>query len=335
MPELRRDPTTDKWVIIATERGARPNDFKQEEEVLVGSDKCPFCEGNEDKTPPEIISARKEGTLPNTPGWKVRVIPNKFPALKIEGEEDRYGDGVYDAMNGIGAHEIIIEAPNHNDSLETLPIEHIGKVIWIFKERLLDLRKDSRLRYILVFKNKGKRAGASLEHSHSQLIATPVLPDLVKNELSVALRYYNFKERCVYCDIIAQERHENKRLILENDLFIAITPFASIVPFEVMILPKEHCSDFAQIKLSSVNSLAEILQNTLRLINKVVPNVAYNFYIHTSPLDNLTLSEYHWHIEVLPRLTRTAGFEWGSGLYINPMPPEQAAIFLNEAKESK
>ncbi|MGB9695287.1 MAG: galactose-1-phosphate uridylyltransferase [Caldisericaceae bacterium] len=335
MPELRRDPTTDKWVIIATERAARPNDFKQEEEPAAGSANCPFCEGNEAKTPPEITSVRKDGSLPNGPGWEVRVIPNKFPALKIEGEENRHGNGVYDEMNGIGAHEIIIESPNHSDSLETLPIEHIGKIIWIFKERLLDLRKDSRLRYILVFKNKGKRAGASLEHSHSQLIATPVLPDLVKNELNVASRYYGFKERCVYCDIIDQEKYEDKRVILENDLFIAITPFASIVPFEVMILPKEHCSDFGQIKLSSVNSLAEILQNSLRLINKVVPNVAYNFYIHTSPLDDLMLPHYHWHIEILPRLTHTAGFEWGSGLYINPMPPEQAAAFLKEAKEVK
>jgi UDPglucose--hexose-1-phosphate uridylyltransferase len=332
MPELRRNPTTDKWVIIATERAARPSDFKQDEELLVGADKCPFCEGREDQTPPEITSVRKEGTLPNTPGWEIRVIPNKFPALKIDGEANRHGNGVYDEMNGIGAHEIILESNLHTESIETLPIEHIGKILWIFKGRLLDLRKDSRLRYILIFKNKGERAGASLEHPHSQLIATPVLPDLVKNELRVAARYFEFKERCVYCDIITQEKEENKRVVFENNSFIAITPFASIAPFEVMILPKEHCSDFAQIKLSLVNDLAEILQNTLRLINKVVPNIAYNFYIHTSPLDHLSIPHYHWHIEILPRLTETAGFEWGSGLSINPLPPEQAAGFLKEAK---
>ncbi len=333
MPELRRDPTTDKWVIIATERAARPSDFKQEEEMLGAPDKCPFCEGNENKTPPEITSIRKEGTLPNSPGWEIRVIPNKFPALTIEGEANRHGKGVYDEMNGIGAHEIIIESPLHNASLETLPLEHVQKILWTFKERLLDLRKDPRLKYILIFKNKGRRAGASLEHTHSQLIATPILPDLVKNELNIASRYYEFKDRCLYCDIISQEKEENKRVILDNEKFIAITPFASIVPFEVMVLPKTHLSDYSQIKLSELNDLAEIIQGTLKLLNKVVPNVSYNFYIHTSSLDDLSVPFYHWHIEILPRLTHTAGFEWGSGLYINPLPPETAAIFLSEAKK--
>ncbi|MGC9099825.1 MAG: galactose-1-phosphate uridylyltransferase [Caldisericum sp.] len=335
MPELRRDPTTGKWVIIATERALRPTDFKSEEEALKGPENCPFCEGHESMTPPEITSIRKEGTNPNEPGWFVRVVPNKFPALKVEGELNRHGEGIYDVMNGIGAHEVIIESGDHFKSLDTLPLDRVEKVIWMFRERMLDLRKDVRLKYILVFKNKGRRAGASLEHPHSQLIATPVLPDVVKLELDMALRYYQYKERCIYCDIVEQELNEKERLIDENEKFISIVPFASAVPFEIMILPKEHISDFGQIKANEITKLAEILQNSLKMLEKAVPNVPYNFYIHTSPLDNLNISYYHFHIHIVPRLTQLAGFEWGSGFYINPMIPEQAAQFLRNTKEEK
>jgi UDPglucose--hexose-1-phosphate uridylyltransferase len=335
MPELRRDPTTGKWVIIATERALRPTDFKSEEEVLKGPENCPFCEGHESMTPPEITSIRKEGTNPNEPGWTVRVIPNKFPALKVEGELNRHGRGIYDVMNGVGAHEVIVESPDHFKSLESLPLENVEKVIWMFRERMLDLRKDVRLKYILVFKNKGKRAGASLEHPHCQLIATPVLPDVVKLELDMSLRYYQYKERCIYCDIVEQELEDKERVIDENEKFVSFVPFAAAVPFEIMILPKEHISDFGQIKALEISKLAEILQNSLKMLEKAVPNVPYNFYIHTAPLDNLNISYYHFHIHIVPRLTQLAGFEWGSGFYINPMIPEQAAQFLRNAKEEK
>jgi UDPglucose--hexose-1-phosphate uridylyltransferase len=332
MPELRRDPAKGKWVIIAVERSSRPSDFKLEVEEPAGPEKCPFDGGKEDQTPPEITAIRPEGSNPNTPGWTVRVVPNKFPALKIEGEIENRGNGVYDAMNGVGAHEIIIETPDHFAAFETLKLDHVSKIIWMFRERYLDLRKNPRLKYILIFKNKGRRAGASLEHSHSQLIATPIMPDLVKIELEAALTYYRYRGRCVYCDIISQEINEGKRLIFENNDFIAITPYASIVPFEIQIMPKQHSSDFGDIRLAEMNSLAEALQSSLKMLAKAVPHVSYNFYLHTSPLENLTIPHYHWHIEIVPRLTHIAGFEWGSGLYINPVPPENAAKFLLEAK---
>jgi UDPglucose--hexose-1-phosphate uridylyltransferase len=333
MPELRRDPAKGKWVIIAVERSARPSDFKLEIEEPAGPEKCPFDEGKEDNTPPEITAIRPEGSPPNSKGWIVRVIPNKFPALKIEGEIESRGDGVYDLMNGVGAHEVIVESPDHFADFETLTLGHASKIIWMFRERYLDLRKDPRLKYILIFKNKGRRGGASLEHSHSQLIATPMVPDLVKIELEASETYYQYRGRCVYCDIISQEIHEGKRLIFENDNFVAITPFASVVPFEMQIMPKEHSSDFGEMRLSEMNLLAETLQSALKMLIKAVPNVSYNYYLHTSPLDNLSLPNYHWHIEIVPRLTHLAGFEWGSGLYINPVPPENAAKFLLEAKE--
>ena len=334
MPELRRDPTTGKWVIIATERASRPTDFKSEEDVLKGPETCPFCEGHESQTPPEIMAIRENGSAPNSPGWEVRVIPNKFPALKVEGEVNKHGRGIYDMMNGIGAHEVILESKDHFASFDSLPIEQVEKIIWVFKERMLDLRKDTRLKYILIFKNKGKRAGASLEHPHCQLIATPVLPDVIKLELDQALKYYQYKERCIYCDIVSQELEDKVRIIDENEKFIAFTPFASVAPFEIIILPKEHISDFAQIKTADITKLSAILQNSLKMLNKVITNVPYNFYIHTSPLDNLSISYYHFHIHIVPRLTQLAGFEWGSGFYINPTIPEQAAEFLRNAKES-
>jgi len=334
MPELRRDPTTGRWVIIATERASRPSDFtKLEVEVQVNTENCPFCEGKEDKTPPEITALRKEGTFPNTPGWEVRVVPNKFPALKIEGEIERKGVGVYDLMNGVGAHEVIIESPDHFKSFESLPLHQIEKVIWVFRDRFLDLRKDPRLKYILIFKNRGKKAGASLEHPHCQLIATPVLPDVVKQELEMSLRYYQYRERCVYCDIIFQEKEEKIRIVAENDEFIAFTPFASNVPFEINIMPKEHSSDFSQIKTHEVKNLSEILQETFSMSERTIPKIPYNFYIHTAPLDNLSISYYHWHIHFVPRLTEVAGFEWGSGFYINTMPPEKAKEYLVSEKE--
>lgn len=333
MPDLRKDPTIGKWVIIATERSSRPSDFKEEPEELTKMDTCPFCEGREDKTPPEILAIRPPGLPPNSKGWQVRVVPNKFPALTIEGELGRRGIGVYDFMNGIGAHEVIVETPDHSEAIENIPVERLENILWVYKERYLDLRKDPRLKYILIFKNKGKKAGASLEHTHSQLIATPVVPDIVKNELETGLRYYQYKERCLYCDIILQELEENKRVVFENVDFMAFVPFAAAVPFEIQILPKEHSSDFAEMKLSEIKSLSETLKISLKMLTKAVPNVSYNFYIHTSSLDNLAVPYYHWHIEIVPRLTQLAGFEWGSGLYINPVPPESAAEFLINAKK--
>ncbi|HVA89114.1 MAG TPA: DUF4931 domain-containing protein, partial [Chloroflexota bacterium] len=201
MPELRKDPITGRWVIISSDRGKRPTDYGRAPVTTSDKGFCPFCYGNEGKTPPEILAYRPEGG-PNTPGWTVRVVPNKFPALGIEGELARQGEGVYDRMNGIGAHEVIIETPDHHLSLAALPTKNIEDVLWAFRDRMLDLKKDPRFRYILVFKNHGEQAGASLEHSHSQLIALPIVPRSILEQANGAKQYFDYKERCIYCDII-------------------------------------------------------------------------------------------------------------------------------------
>jgi UDPglucose--hexose-1-phosphate uridylyltransferase len=329
MPELRRDPISGRWVIISVERGKRPSDFGMRISQKKGGF-CAFCAGNEHTTPPEIMAFRPDKNKPNTPGWTLRVVSNKFPALNIEGNLDRVGDGMFDKMNGVGAHEVIIESPDHNHTLSTMPLKSVEDTFWAFHQRIKDLKKDSRVKYVLVFKNEGDDAGASLEHTHSQLIALPIIPNLVQEEIDLAKQYYDYKERCLYCDIIRQESASGTRVVTENENFIVLSPFAPRSPFETLILPKAHESSFSPD--SSFELLAQILQNTLKQIDKVLELPPYNLMIHTSPFNIESNDYYHWHIELIPKLTKIAGFEWGSGFYINPTPPEEAAQFMREAE---
>lgn len=331
MPELRKDPVLGRWIIISQERRKRPTDFAIEiPKVTAGF--CPLCPGNENTTPSEVLAYRlghQQGK--NGPGWQVRVVPNKYPALIIEGELGKVGEGLYDRMNGIGAHEVIIESPNHDESFTHLHPDHMIYVLRAYRERIADLERDPRFRYVIVFKNQGKAAGASLEHSHSQLIALPILPRMIVSELEGALSYYRYKERCVFCDIIRQEIHQQVRLVCENDRFITITPFAPRTPFEMWILPKVHSSAYCKQDDDELAALADIFAETLQRLNACIPNVPYNFVLHTEPLRAGGLEHYHWHFEIVPKLTSIAGFEWGSGFYINPMPPEEAAQYLRES----
>ncbi|HDH53147.1 MAG TPA: galactose-1-phosphate uridylyltransferase [Nitrospirae bacterium] len=329
MPELRKDPISGRWVIISVERGKRPSDFGMRVSPKKGGF-CAFCEGNERTTPPEILAFRPDNGKPNTPGWTLRVVSNKFPALNVEGQLNRSGDGIFDKMNGVGAHEVIIECPDHNLTLSTMSLKSVEDVLWAFHQRITDLKKDSRFRYVLVFKNEGDEAGSSLEHTHSQLIALPIVPHLVEEELFQAKQYYEYKERCIFCDIIHQETADKKRVISENDDFIALAPFAPRSPFETMILPKRHESSY--LPDGNFSLLAQILQQTLKQIDKILDLPPYNMMIHTSPFKNQENEYYHWHMEIIPKLTKIAGFEWGSGFYINPTPPEEAAKFLREAE---
>jgi UDPglucose--hexose-1-phosphate uridylyltransferase len=331
MPELRKDPIHGRWVIISTERGRRPSDFVTEERKSIGGF-CPLCEGNEDKTPPEIIAFRDNGTPPNTPGWTLRVVSNKFPALRIEGELNREGDGIYDKMNGLGAHEVVIETPRHLETLTTLPVKAVEDVLWAYRDRMIDLRRDQRLRYVLVFKNHGVAAGASLEHSHSQIIALPIVPTRVREEIEGAQNYFRYKDRCVFCDIIRQELQQKHRVIIENQAFVSIAPFASRFPFETWILPKTHYPSFENMESPLYGQAAQILSETLHRLHRVLNDPPYNYIVHTSSFSELDNDHYHWHFEIMPKLTKVAGFEWGTGFYINPTPPEDAAQYLREAK---
>lgn len=329
MPELRKDPIIGRWVIISTERGKRPSDFGVSEKK-VGNKLCPFCPGNESATPPEIIAFRPDKSKANSPGWTLRVISNKFPALKIEGDLNRRGHGIFDMMNGIGAHEVIIETPDHFLDFPELDKKAAEDVIWAYRMRIIDLKKDPRFRYIMIFKNFGEAAGASLEHAHSQLIATPIVPKRVLEELEGAQKYYQFKERCIFCDIVRQEINDGSRVVSSNRNFIALEPFAPRLPFETWILPIKHYSALEDIREEAIPDLAAMLKETLARLAIALNNAPYNFILHTRPVENNGVKEYHWHIEIMPKLTKVAGFEWGTGFYINPTTPEDAAKYLRE-----
>ncbi len=327
MPELRREPVSGRWVIVATERAARPTDFETNPQIIK-SGFCPFCEGNEDKTPPEILAYRDSGTMPNSDGWRVRVVPNKFPALQAEGEYLKSEEGIYDMMNGIGAHEVIIESPRHIQSLTSLDNGNVEEVLLCYRERLVDLKSDKRFVYGLLFKNVGFSAGASLEHTHSQLIVTPIVPPLVANEIANAKTFYQHSKRCLFCNMIQQEIETDKRVVISTDNFVAFAPFASRFPFEIWILPKKHESNFENLQGFEAEELAHILKSVLAKLEATLDFPPYNYIIHNAPF-NVTESEYfHWHIEIIPRLTNIAGFEWGTGFYINPTSPEEAAEML-------
>jgi UDPglucose--hexose-1-phosphate uridylyltransferase len=331
MPDLRKDPIVGRWVIIATDRAKRDYEFAREPEPAQPAFD-PFLEGNEDKTPPEILAYREPHTAPNKPGWRVRVVPNKFPALQVEGVLNKRGDGIYDLMNGVGAHEVIIECPHFETSLSRLKLENIREVLWVYRDRLVDLKKDPRLVHGLIFKNKGASAGASIDHTHSQLIVTPVVPVSVWEEMQGSLEFFNYRGRCIYCDMIQQELATGSRIVLDTPSFVVFCPFASRFPFETWVLPKQHSSHFENIPRQGVEEMGMVLKSILGKLETALDDPPYNYILHTAPFDTQEVPHYHWHLEIIPRLTRIAGFEWGSGFYINPVLPEQAGAFLRETE---
>jgi UDPglucose--hexose-1-phosphate uridylyltransferase len=235
-------------------------------------------------------------------------------------------------MNGIGAHEVVIETSQHQTTLAQLPQKAIEDVLWAYRDRMLDLKNDKRFRYVLIFKNHGEAAGASVEHPHSQLIALPIVPRRVREEVDNCWHYYDEKERCIFCDIIRQERDTGERVIGENDHFITLAPYAPRFPFEMWLLPKVHSSAYENNQSTMYSALANMLKDTLMRMDAVLDRPPFNFMIHTSPIGEEINDHYHWHIEIIPKLTKVAGFEWGTGFYINPTPPEESARFLREAQ---
>jgi len=333
MPDLRKDPIVNRWVVVNVEEPFLPKDFGVAPFVWKGEKDCAFCSGNEHLTPPEIEATSETWRAPNTPGWKVRVVPNKFPALKIEGDLDKHAIGMYDVSNGIGAHEVIVDSPYHYKGIPELTNLEVEYMLKAYRFRTLDLRKDRRFKYLLIFKNVGAEAGASLEHGHSQLIALPMVPKNVLDEVKGARHFYEYRERCIFCDMIAYEQENGKeRIVAENDSFISFCPLSSRFSFEVWVIPKEHSRDFGEIDDSRIKDLAVILKDSLSRLKKVLGEHPYNYIIHTSPVNTDAHASYHWHIEIMPKLSRVAGFEWGSGFYVVATPPEVAAKYLREAK---
>ncbi len=339
MPELRRGPITDKWVIIAPERAKRPSDYRvpQEKGKEENPRTCPFCPGNEGMTPPELYRVED-----GRGGWLVRVVPNKYPALRDYPELGREAvGGFFDRMNGVGAHEVVIEGPYHDRDLADLPLEHVRLVVDTYVLRLKELMKNPWHRYVLLFKNHGPQAGASLSHPHSQIIATPVTPADVRDKLQAARDYYERKERCIFCDMLLQELGDGRRIVEEVDGYVVWAPFDSRFPFEVHIYPRYHAHDFTQMDEGQRSGFARALKRTLRRLKTLLGDPPFNFVLQNAPNPVprpgkpdywATLQyDYHWHLEIIPRLTQVAGFEWGTGFYINPMPPEDAARYLREA----
>jgi len=321
-----------RWVIVAAERAPRPNDFALTRGERKGGF-CPFCEGNEDRTPPEVASIRRPGTAPNTPGWQVRVVPNKYPALEPKGEVKAEGRGIHHKVTGVGVHEVIVEHPSHVTSPAEMSDDDFAKVVEVYGDRMRALASDGRLIYVLIFKNVGEAAGASLEHSHSQLIAVPVMPRRVHEEMQRSEAHYYRHHRCLLCDVIRQEMEERERVVLESDAFIVISPYAARFPFEMWVMPKYHAGWFHGTSPERVPELARLLREAIVRLEKCMGRPPFNYAIHTAPVTGQGRDYYHWHIELIPRVTRVAGFEWGTGFYINPMPPETAARYLREASD--
>lgn len=325
MPELRKDPITGTWVIISEERRKRPKYYQ----IVVDKDvstpeHCPFCPGNEAMTPPETFALRPNHSAANSPGWELRAVPNKFPALRVEGELRKSGEGFYDKISGIGAHEVLIETPRHGHSWFDGDETVMRNTLLAARARVLDLKKDTRFKYIMVFKNFGPTAGASLSHSHSQLIALPVVPLRVQEEIEGARAHFERKERCIFCDIIQYESQTDRRLLAENEHFIVLAPYAPRFSFELAVCPKRHEPAFESTPDGELASLASILNDTLGRVGRLLNRPDYNLIIHNAPCRNSVGDFFHWHIEFMPVLARAAGFEWGTGFHINPISPEES-----------
>lgn len=335
MSFLRYDVTTHDWVIFAPERARRPNDFKKEKPAVAppGEEShCPFCPGNEHLTGPEIYAVR-DNTPPNKPGWQVRVVPNKFPALCIEEDPRRLEDGPFHRhMGGCGAHEVIIESPDHNRFPGEQSIEQIELLLRTLHVRFNDLMRDARFQTIILFKNHGVRAGTSLHHPHWQLIATPVVPRMLRTKYAVATDYFDATGHCLYCEMLAEELSAEQRVLAENQHFAAILPYASHVPFEIWILPKEHQASFGTMDASRLRPLAELLKLVLLKLYVGLENPDFNLTVNTVPRGDEDKMYFLWHLQIVPRLTTPAGFELGTGMAINFSLPEDAAAYLRDIK---
>lgn len=331
MPELRQDPATKQWVIIATERARRPHDFIKTGAPVSLPDHqpdCPFCPGNERMTPPETMAYRSGGPA-NSPGWWVRVIPNKFSALVPEGSLSRQeAEGFFRKMDGVGQHEVVVESPQHDLCLALMEEKQVEEVVLAYRERYLALREDPRFKVIIIFKNHGRAAGTSLDHPHSQLVATPIVPLNIRYRFEKAASHFDDDGTCVYCDILREGLGKRARLILETDRFATFHPFASRAPFETLIIPKRHHASFGSISMDEAKEFAGVLKRTLLQLYRGLSNPDFNYIIHTAPIKDENEDYFHWHLQILPRLVTPAGFELGTGIFINTALPEETAAFI-------
>ncbi|NVM53015.1 MAG: galactose-1-phosphate uridylyltransferase [Candidatus Helarchaeota archaeon] len=331
MPELRQNPATKEWVIFAPQRKKRPDDFKctlNIKDQPSYKSNCPFCPGNEHMTPGELLSFRSE----QDDTWEIRAVPNKFPALIPDGSYTRkkLSDFYRKMGEAIGKHEIVIETPIHNTTIGLMPDKQVKKILIAYKERYLDLCKEGH-KLVTIFRNFGEAAGTSLEHPHSQIIATPVVPNSIRYPIEEATRYYDDTGGCVYCDMINQELNAQERIVIQGKKFIVFEPFAARMAYETWIMPVSHAASFGSINSEELDELARLLNRFLKIFSDKLKNPAYNYMIQSIPCNSERNLFYHWSLVILPRLVKFAGFELGSGMHINNMLPEECAAILRES----
>ena len=328
MSEIRKDPLTGRGVIIAPERAQRPKQFDPTD-TAESAQPCPFCPGNERQTPPESWADRPADSPPNRPGWSIRVVPNKYPAVTADnGEADGQNT---DRLAGAGIHEVIIENAAHVANLAALDEAQFSKIFRAYRGRLRAVREDRRWRFALIFKNQGERAGATLEHAHAQLLALPFVPADVEKELAGARDYHRRSASCYYCALIEREQQAQVRVVTSSAAFIALCPAAPRFAFETWILPRVHAGAFEQADDSIIVALAKISLQVIAALDRLHANPPFNYFIHSLPLADSERAHYHWQLRLLPQFSRAAGFEWGSGIHINPVAPEAAAQVLRDA----
>lgn len=333
LPELRKDPLSGRWVILAPQRAKRPQDLGTDPSATA-SKKCPFCPGGEIDTPGEVFALRDQDSPPNGPGWRVRIVPNKYPAVANGPDAEISSPSSVDILHrvqpGRGVHEVIIESPRHLLSNAEQSPGEFSEVVWAYRERLRMLSSMREWRYGLIFKNAGYAAGASLEHLHSQLVALPIVPTAIEETLKSATDFHRERGVCLFCDMIGRELADGARIVAENECFVALCPYAGRFAFETWILPKRHRAAFPDADDSEVVLLALMLGEMLRKLDLGLGNPAYNYAIRTAPFDSSAAEHYHWHVEIFPRVTRLAGFELSTDLYINIVRPEDAANLLRK-----
>ena len=330
MTELRQNLITKDWVIIATDRAKRPDQFSQldkPQKVLHSyKDDCPFCAGNEALTGPESFR------LDDANGWKVRAVPNKYPALSPEGEKVRKTQGIFRSLSGVGYHEVIIDNPRHDLTTALMSVEDVANIIKVYQQRYSEIRKDSRVQTILIFKNHGKGAGTSLEHPHSQIAATPIVPYELRIRIQEAMRYFDDMGECLFCRTLAEELAAGERIIFESQHFVAFIPYAALSPFHIWIFPRRHSSSFDDITDEEMADLALNMKTVLAKVYFGLNNPDYNYNIRSIPTDELRTDYFHWYIAIVPRVSLVAGFELGSGMFINTSLPEESAAFLRSVE---
>lgn len=330
MPELRQDPTTKDWVVIASERARRPEQFKREPPPTIQQNSvCPFCPGNESLTPAPIAE------LADEQGWKLRVIPNKFAAFQRDVRHRQHRVNLFNAQEAYGYHEVVIESHDHQTTLGQMSVDRVREVLQTYRDRHLAMREDARVKLVLAFRNHGPSAGASLSHPHSQIVGTPIIPPRIRRKYDVAIRYFDDTGECVYCTVRNAECASGERVLLETRFLVAIHPFASQVPFETWIIPKRHNPSFAYIDDRELHDLAQTLRSILGAMHRSLGNPDYNLIVHTAPVEDERKPYFVWHVEIRPRLATPAGFELGTGVFINTAVPEETAAYFRPLIEKE